>query len=48
MNPIGGIHAAVNHPVDASRLSIEEALSMFTREAAWMVREEGWKGERMT
>ena len=45
VNPIGGIHAAVNHPVDASRLSIEEALSMFTREAAWMVREEGWKGE---
>lgn len=45
INPIGGIHAAVNHPADASRLSIEEALSMFTRDAAWVVREEAWKGE---
>lgn len=45
INPIGGIHAAVNHPVDASRLTIEEALSMFTRDAAWTVREEAWKGE---
>lgn len=45
VNPIGGIHAAVNHPVDSSRLTVEEALSMFTRDAAWTVREESKKGE---
>ena len=45
VNPIGGIHAAVNHPVESSRVTVEEALSMFTRDAAWVGREEGYKGE---
>ena len=42
---MGGIGAAVNHPVAASSLTVEEALSMFTRDAAWAVREEKLKGE---
>lgn len=45
VNPMGGIGAAVNHPVAASSLTVEEALSMFTRDAAWAVREEKLKGE---
>lgn len=45
VNPLVGIYAAVNPPVDENRLTIEEALSMFTRDAAWAVREEDYKGE---
>ena len=45
VNPNSGIHAAVNHPVESSRVTIEEALSMFTRDAAWVGREEGFKGD---
>ena len=45
VNPLVGIYAAVNPHVDENRLTIEEALSMFTRDAAWAVREEDYKGE---
>lgn len=45
INPLVGIYAAVNPPIDENRLTIEEALSMFTRDAAWAVREEDSKGE---
>lgn len=45
MNPILGIHAAVNHPNPAHRLTPKEALRMFTRNAAWSVFEEDRKGK---
>lgn len=45
MNPILGIHAAVNHPNPAHRLTPEEALRMFTRNAAWSIFEEHQKGK---
>lgn len=45
VNPLVGIYAAVNPHVEENRLTVEEALSMFTREAAWAVREEDHKGE---
>lgn len=44
IDPILGIHAAVNHPVQENSVSIEEAIKMFTINAAYAVREENKKG----
>lgn len=44
INPIGGIHAAVNHPQAESAISIEEAVRMFTLNGAYATGEEHKKG----
>jgi hypothetical protein len=44
IDPILGIHAAVNHPVQENSISVEEAIKMFTINAAYAVREENKKG----
>lgn len=44
IDPILGIHAAVNHPVIENSISVEEAIKMFTINAAYAVREENKKG----
>jgi len=43
-NPLQGIHAAVNHPVENHRVSVSEAIRMFTIDAAYAVKEEHMKG----
>ncbi len=43
-DPLAGIHAAVNHPNPSERLSVHEALEMFTSRAAWSAFEEEQKG----
>jgi predicted amidohydrolase YtcJ len=30
MNPLGGIHACVNHPLKEQRVDVHEAIEMFT------------------
>jgi predicted amidohydrolase YtcJ len=42
--PLLGIHAAANHPHPARRVSVEDALRMFTINAAWVGFEEQQKG----
>jgi predicted amidohydrolase YtcJ len=42
--PLYGIHSAVNHPVETSRLSPMEALACYTRAGAYSSFEEGSKG----
>ena len=43
-DPLTGIQAAVNHPNAAERVSLYEALEMFTATAAWSAFEEKEKG----
>lgn len=43
-NPIIGIHAAVNHPVEKHSVSIKEALKMFTCNGAYAIGKEKEKG----
>lgn len=45
INPIWGIYSAVNHPHKEHRVSIEEAIKMFTINAAYAVCKESEKGE---
>ena len=44
MNPLYGIWAAVNHPIEASSISLEEAIRCYTLDAAFASFEEGLKG----
>lgn len=44
IDPLLGIHSAVNHPVAKNRVSVEEAVKFFTLNAAFSVREESKKG----
>ena len=44
IDPVLGIHAAVNHPVEENRVSVEEAVKFFTFNAAYSVKEENRKG----
>lgn len=44
MNPLGGIHVCVNHPVDEQRIDINEAIEMFTINGAITGFEEDLKG----
>lgn len=43
-NPLLGVQAAVNHPNADERISLYEALEMFTKTAAWSAFEEKEKG----
>ena len=44
VNPILGIHSAVNHPVASHRTSVEEAIKMFTTAGAYALGEDQLKG----
>jgi len=44
LGPLLGVHAAVNHPIEGQRLRVEEALRMFTADAARAGNEEGDRG----
>jgi predicted amidohydrolase YtcJ len=44
MNPLGGIHACVNHPVKEQRIDVYEAIEMFTINGAKTGFEENLKG----
>jgi predicted amidohydrolase YtcJ len=44
MNPLGGIHAMVNHPMEEQRIDIHEALEVFTINGARIGFEEDIKG----
>lgn len=44
IDPLLGIHSAANHPHPARRVSVEDALRMFTVNGAWAAFEEGEKG----
>jgi predicted amidohydrolase YtcJ len=44
INPMLGIHAGVNMPNPVRRVSVEEALRMFTINGAWVGKEEADKG----
>lgn len=44
MNPFFGIHAAVNHSVEASRISVYEAIAMVTSKASMLGFEEDERG----
>lgn len=44
IDPILGIHAAVNHPIHENRITVEEAVKMFTINPAYSVYEENIKG----
>ncbi len=43
-HPLAGIQAAVNHPNASERVSVREAIEMFTSTAAWSAFEEQEKG----
>lgn len=43
-SPMLGIHSAVNHPVEEHRISLEEAIKMFTYNGAYAIFEENKKG----
>jgi len=43
-SPLYGIHSAVNAPFPAQRIGVEDALSAYTRTAAYASFEEGFKG----
>lgn len=43
-DPLTGVQAAVNHPNAGERISLYEALEMFTKTAAWSAFEENEKG----
>ena len=44
VNPLLGINSAVNHPVEKHRVSIKEAIRMFTIDAAYALGEDQSKG----
>jgi predicted amidohydrolase YtcJ len=44
LNPIRGVHAAVNNPFPQHRVTVEEALRMFTVYGAWAAFEEDKRG----
>lgn len=44
MDPLLGIHAAVNAPYDVQRLTRKEAIELYTIHAAELAYEEEWKG----
>jgi predicted amidohydrolase YtcJ len=44
MNPLGGIHACVNHPLEEQRIDVYEAIEMFTINGAKIGFEEDIKG----
>ncbi|MCF8067493.1 MAG: amidohydrolase [Desulfobacterales bacterium] len=44
INPLMGIHAAVNMPRQSRRVSVTDALKMYTRNGAWVGKEELQKG----
>ena len=44
MNPLGGIHALVNHPLEEQRIDISEAIEVFTINGAKIGFEEDIKG----
>jgi predicted amidohydrolase YtcJ len=44
LNPLMGIHAAVNNPFRQHRVSVDEALRMFTVHGAWAAFEEDERG----
>jgi len=44
IEPLLGIHGAINNPNPARRVSVEEALRMFTTNGAWVGKEENIKG----
>ena len=44
IDPLGGVHSAVNNPDRNRRVSIEQALKMFTTNGAWTAFEEDEKG----
>lgn len=44
IDPLLGIHTAVNHPVEENSIGVEEAIKMFTINAAYAVNEEKRKG----
>lgn len=44
IDPLTGIHAAVNNPRVSRRVSVEEAIRMFTINGAWVAFEEAEKG----
>ena len=43
-NPLLGIHSAVNHPVESHRISVYEAIKMFTCNGAYAIFQEDKKG----
>ena len=43
-DPLLGIHAAVNHPVEVHRVPVYEAIKMFTCNGAYSIFEEDKKG----
>ena len=44
MDSLLGIHSAVNRPNEAERISVFEAVSLFTRGASWFSFDEGLRG----
>lgn len=44
VNPLLGIHSAVNHPVEKHRVSVPEAIRMFTIDGAFALGEDQLKG----
>ncbi|MBN1188839.1 MAG: amidohydrolase family protein, partial [Dehalococcoidales bacterium] len=44
MSPINGIHACVNHPLEGQRITVHEAIELFTINAAKIGFEETIKG----
>lgn len=45
MHPLAGIHASVNHPIEKHRITLYEAIRMFTADAAKIGFEENSKGK---
>jgi predicted amidohydrolase YtcJ len=45
MDPLLGIHSAVNHPNEAERIPVYQAIDLFTRTAAYATFDEKEKGE---
>ena len=44
MDSLLGIHAAVNRPNTAERISVYDAVSLFTRDAAWISFDDARRG----
>jgi len=43
-DPIAGIHAACNHYVDKESLSVQDAINLYTRDAAWITFDDKERG----